>query len=55
LIGNRHTTKKDSTCGVEGGTTVTSLKYIVNMKTQIPEAWKAQQFLRISTHLIMAE
>jgi hypothetical protein len=43
LIGNRHN-KKDSTCGIEGGTTLTSFKNIVNMKTPIPVAQKAQQF-----------
>jgi hypothetical protein len=37
-------TKKDNTFGIEGGTTVTSFKNTVNMKTMITVVWKAQQF-----------
>jgi hypothetical protein len=42
LIGNRHS-KKDDTCGTGGGTTLTLFKNIVNTKTLIAVAWKAQQ------------
>jgi hypothetical protein len=44
IIGNRHT-KKDNTCGTEGGTTLISFKNLVNMKTWIAVMWKTQQFL----------
>jgi hypothetical protein len=54
LIGNRHT-KKDNTCGVEGGIMLTSFKYAINVKTPITVAQKAQQFARLSTRLMMAE
>jgi hypothetical protein len=53
FIGNRHT-KKDNTCGIVEGTTLTSFKNIVNMKTLVTVAWKAQQF-SISTYLMMTE
>jgi hypothetical protein len=56
LIYNGHTKKKkDNTCGIGGGTTMTSFKNIVNMKTLIAVVWKAQQFARISMHLMMAK
>jgi hypothetical protein len=54
LIGNRHT-KKDNTYGIEGETTLTSFKNIINMKTPIAVARKAQQFPRISAHLKMPD
>jgi hypothetical protein len=40
---------------IEGGTTMTLLKNIVNMKTPITVLRKVQQFPRISTHLMIAE
>jgi hypothetical protein len=43
LISNRHT-KKDNTCGIEGGTTMSSFRNNLNMKTPIAVARKAQQF-----------
>jgi hypothetical protein len=43
LISNRHT-KKDNTSGIEGGTTLTSFRNILNMKTPVAVAKKAQQF-----------
>jgi hypothetical protein len=43
LTGNRHI-EKDTTCGIGGGTTLTSFKHTVNMNTPITVAWKAQQF-----------
>jgi hypothetical protein len=42
LIGNRHTIK-DNACAIEGGTTLTSFKNIVNMRTPISVTWKTQQ------------
>jgi hypothetical protein len=54
MIGSRHT-KKHNTCDIEGGTTLTSFKNIVNTKTPIELLWKAQQFPQISVHLMMAE
>jgi hypothetical protein len=54
LIDNRNT-KKDNTCGIDGGTTFTSIKNIVNMKTLIVQAQKVQHFPQISVHLRMAE
>jgi hypothetical protein len=47
--------QKDNTCGIEGGTTVASLRNIVNMKTPVAVAQKVQQFPRISVHLMMVE
>jgi hypothetical protein len=52
LIDNRHT-KQDSTRGT-GGTTVTSLKYCKYDNTDRSSA-EGSQFLRIVTHLMMAE
>jgi hypothetical protein len=40
--------EKDNTCGIEGGTALTSCR-------NAAVARKTQQFLRISTHLMMAE
>jgi hypothetical protein len=54
LIGNRHP-KKDNTCGIEGGTTMTSFRNTVHMRTPITVVQKAQQYHRISTHLMMAK
>jgi hypothetical protein len=48
LIGNRHT-KKDNTCGIERGTTLTSFRKLIAV------AWKAQQFPQISAYLMMAK
>jgi hypothetical protein len=54
MIGSRHT-KKDNTCDIEGETTLTSFKNMVNMKTSIALLQKTQQFPQISVHLVMAE
>jgi hypothetical protein len=54
LIGNRHT-KKDNTCGIEGGAALTSFKNNVNIKTPMALSRKTEQFLLISTRLMMAE
>jgi hypothetical protein len=54
LIDNRHA-RKDYAYVIGGGTALTSFRNIVNMKTPISVARKAQQFPRISTHLMMAE
>jgi hypothetical protein len=40
---------------MEGGSTLTSFRNIVNRKTLITVAWKAKQFPPISTHLRMTE
>jgi hypothetical protein len=45
---------RDNTCGI-GVDTLTSFKNTINMKTRIAVARKAQKFLRISTHLMMAK
>jgi hypothetical protein len=47
--------QKDNTCGIEGGTTLSSFKNITSTKTSIALVRKAQQFLQISAHLMMAE
>jgi hypothetical protein len=54
LIDNRYT-KRANTCGIEGGTILTSFENIVNMKTPNAVTNKAQQFLQIPVHLTMAE
>jgi hypothetical protein len=43
LIDNRHA-KKANKCGIEGGTTLTSFRNLINTKTPITVARKAQQF-----------
>jgi hypothetical protein len=45
----------DNICGTGGGTTLNSFRNTVNKKTPITVEQKAQQFPRISTHLMMAE
>jgi hypothetical protein len=47
--------KKYNTCGREGENTLILFRNILNMKTPIAVVQKAQQFPRISTHLMMAE
>jgi hypothetical protein len=47
--------KKNNTCGIEGGTTLTSFKNTVNTKTAIVIMQKAQQLPLISVYLMMAE
>jgi hypothetical protein len=42
--------RKTNTTGIECGTTLTSFKNIVNMKTPIAVVWKAQQLPQISMH-----
>jgi hypothetical protein len=54
LIDNRHT-KKTQYMWHRRRSTLTSFKNIVNMKTPIAVKRKAQQFPRISAHLMMAE
>jgi hypothetical protein len=44
---------RDNTCGTGGGTTLTSFRNIINMKTLIAVVQKAQQFPQLS--LVMAE
>jgi hypothetical protein len=46
---------RDNTYGAEGGTILTPFKNIVNATAPIAVARKAQQFPRISSHLMMAE
>jgi hypothetical protein len=55
LIDNMHTKKEKTTCGIQGGTTLTPFRNIIKTKTPIAVARKAEQFLGISTHLMMAE
>jgi hypothetical protein len=45
----------ENTRGIEGGTTMTSFRNIMNTKTLSAVAQKAWQFPRISMHLMMAE
>jgi hypothetical protein len=46
---------REYTCGIQGGTTLTSFKKDVDMKRLIAVAWQAWQFPRISVHQMMAE
>jgi hypothetical protein len=51
---NRHA-RKDSTCGIDGATALTSFREFISTKTPIAEARKALQFHRVSTPLMMVE
>jgi hypothetical protein len=47
--------KRDSTCGIEGESSLTSIRKVLIPNTRIAVARKTQQVPRISTHLMMAE
>jgi hypothetical protein len=55
MIGNTHTKERDDTCGIEGGTALTSFRNTANTERPITGARKAHNSPRISTHLMMAE
>jgi hypothetical protein len=46
---------RGNTCGIEKETTLIALRNIINTKTPIAVAQKAQQFLQILAHLMMAK
>jgi hypothetical protein len=55
ILDRQQAQKNRKTCGIGGGTKLTSFRKIINMKTPIAVAQKLKQLPQISTYLMMAE